>query len=39
VFFDSCTKRGVHVGRNEQAFRQSRSDAQDFVRGVFFPAK
>jgi dienelactone hydrolase len=35
-FLDRCTERGVHVGRNERAFRQSRSDAQEFVRGIFF---
>ncbi|MFC5496932.1 dienelactone hydrolase family protein [Caenimonas terrae] len=33
--FRSCVRRGVHVGRNEAAFRQSRSDAQAFVREVF----
>lgn len=33
--FRSCVRRGVHVGRNEAAFRQSRTDAQTFVREVF----
>lgn len=37
-FFEGCIKRGAHVGRDEQAFRQSRKDAQEFVRGIFFPA-
>lgn len=36
AFFNSCMRRGAHVGRNEQAFRQSRQDAQAFVREVFF---
>ncbi|WP_394788608.1 dienelactone hydrolase family protein [Rhodoferax sp.] len=36
AFFNGCVQRGVHVGRNEQAFRQSRSDAQAFVRSIFF---
>jgi dienelactone hydrolase len=35
-FFESCIRRGAHVGRNERAFRQSRKDAQDFVKEVFF---
>jgi dienelactone hydrolase len=35
-FLDACTKRGVHAGRNEQAFRQSRADVQEFVKSVFF---
>ena len=35
-FLDRCTERGVHAGRNERAFRQSRSDAQEFVRGIVF---
>jgi hypothetical protein len=34
AFFDSCVTRGVHVGRNEQAFRQSRKDVQAFVQSV-----
>lgn len=38
-FFSTCSKRGVHYGRNEAAFRQSRADAQDFVRSIFFPKK
>ena len=33
--FQSCVRRGVHVGRNEAAFRQSRKDTQAFVREVF----
>lgn len=39
AFFSSCIKRGVHYGRNERAFRQSRADAQSFVQSVFFPKK
>lgn len=39
AFFESCRKRGVHYGRNEKAFRQSRTDAQSFVQSVFFPKK
>nr|WP_315237666.1 dienelactone hydrolase family protein [uncultured Albidiferax sp.] len=39
AFFNSCVQRGAHVGRNEQAFRQSRSDAQEFVRSIFFAGK
>ncbi|WP_212758167.1 dienelactone hydrolase family protein [Usitatibacter palustris] len=35
-FFQGCMKRGVHAGRNEAAFRQSRKDAQAFAREVFF---
>lgn len=35
ALFVSCNKRGVHYGRNEKAFRQSRSDAQSFVQSVF----
>ena len=38
-FFQGCAKRGVHAGRNESAFRQSRRDAQAFVREVFFGGK
>lgn len=34
--FATCSKRGVHFGRNENAFRQSRADAQSFVKSVFF---
>ncbi len=34
AFFDSCVTRGVHVGRNERAFRQSRKDVQAFVQSV-----
>jgi dienelactone hydrolase len=36
AFFNDCRKRGVHVGRNEQAFMQSRKDAQAFLKEVFF---
>jgi dienelactone hydrolase len=40
AFFDACAKRGgVHAGRNEAAFRQSRADAQAFVKEVFFKNK
>lgn len=35
AFYSSCMRRGVHVGRNEQAFRQSRKDVQEFVKEVF----
>ncbi len=35
-FFSRRIKRGVHVGRNELAFRQSRMDVQAFAREVFF---
>ena len=38
-FFKSCTKLGVHYGRNDAAFRQSRADAQSFVQSVFFTKK
>lgn len=38
-FLKSCTQRGVHAGRNETAFRQSRKDAQAFVREVFFAGR
>jgi dienelactone hydrolase len=38
-FFGGCVKRGVHAGRNEPAFRQSRKDAQAFAREVFFGGK
>jgi dienelactone hydrolase len=34
-FFTGCLRRGAHVGRNEQAFRQSRQDALAFARKVF----
>ncbi|MDW3687853.1 dienelactone hydrolase family protein [Cupriavidus sp. CV2] len=36
AFFSKCSKLGTHVGRNESAFQKSRSDAQAFVREVFF---
>ena len=38
-FFASCSKLGVHYGRNEKVFRQSRADAQNFVQSVFFEKK
>ena len=38
-FFNGCVKRGVHVGRNELAFRQSRRDIQAFAREIFFGGK
>ncbi|PMS35916.1 dienelactone hydrolase [Trinickia symbiotica] len=38
-FFAGCSKLGAHVGRNEAAFRKSRSDAQAFVREVFFASQ
>lgn len=34
-FFSGCMKRGVNVGRNEQAFRQSQQDVQTFVPEIF----
>lgn len=39
AFFNTCSKRGVHYGRSETAFKQSRTDAQSFVQSVFFPKK
>lgn len=36
TFFDGCSTRGAHVGRNEMALRQSRDDVREFVRKVFF---
>jgi dienelactone hydrolase len=39
TFFNLCITRGVHVGRNETAFRQSRKDVQEFLRSVFFADK
>ena len=39
AYFNSCVTRGVHVGRNEIAFRQSRKDVQAFVQSVFMPDK
>lgn len=36
AFFEGCSTRGVHVGRNEMALRQSREDVREFVRKVFF---
>jgi dienelactone hydrolase len=38
-FFSGCVRRGVHVGRNELAFRQSRKDTQTFAREIFFGGK
>jgi dienelactone hydrolase len=38
-YFNSCVTRGVHVGRNEIAFRQSRKDVQAFVRSTFIDTK
>jgi dienelactone hydrolase len=32
AFITNCMTRGVHAGRNETAFRQSRSDVQAFVK-------
>lgn len=34
-FLAACTKRGVHYGRNDSAFRKSRSDVQAFIRQTF----
>jgi dienelactone hydrolase len=34
AFFNACVTRGVHAGRNEQAFRQSRTDVQNFVKQI-----
>jgi dienelactone hydrolase len=34
AFFGTCMRRGVHVGRNELAFQQSRKDVQEFVKEV-----
>ena len=39
AYFNSCVTRGVHVGRNEIAFRQSGKDVQAFVQSVFMPDK
>jgi dienelactone hydrolase len=36
AYFQTCSHRGVHYGRNERAFRKSREDAQAFVKSVFF---
>lgn len=38
-FFEGCLSRGVHAGRNESAFRQSRADVKAFVQQVFFAGK
>lgn len=38
-YFNSCVTRGVHVGRNERAFRQSRKDVQEFLQSIFFVGK
>ncbi|WP_332853945.1 dienelactone hydrolase family protein [Duganella sp. S19_KUP01_CR8] len=37
-YFAGCVKRGVHVGRNDAALRQSRHDALEFASQVFFGA-
>jgi dienelactone hydrolase len=34
AFSNACVTRGVHAGRNEQAFRQSRTDVQNFVKQI-----
>ncbi|GAB3252003.1 dienelactone hydrolase family protein [Chitinimonas naiadis] len=34
-FFKGCVKLGAHVGRNEQAYLQSRRDVQALVREIF----
>ena len=34
-FLAACSKRGVHYGRNDSAFRKSRTDVQAFVRQTF----
>jgi dienelactone hydrolase len=39
AFFNSCMTRGVHAGRNEQAFRKSRDDVQSFVKEVLMNSK
>jgi hypothetical protein len=39
AYFNTCLTRGVHVGRNEQAFRQSRKDVQAFVQKELVDAK
>jgi dienelactone hydrolase len=38
-YFKSCVTRGVHVGRNEIAFRQSRKDVQAFVKANLIDGK
>lgn len=38
-FFSSCSKRGAHSGRNEDAYRKAREDAQLFAKSVFFDSK
>lgn len=38
-FFNACTVRGVHVGRNNAAARQSRLDVLEFTRHVFFDGR
>jgi dienelactone hydrolase len=39
AFFNSCQTRGASVGRNEQAFRQSRKDVQAFVASTLLEGK
>lgn len=34
-FYNHCAKRGVHIGRNEKAYRQSRQDVLEFVKQNF----
>ena len=38
-YLNACMQHGVHVGRNEEAFKQSRKDAVVFVRELFFPGQ
>ena len=38
-FLAACTRRGVHVGRNNAALKQSREDAMKFALQVFFGAQ
>lgn len=38
-FFSSCSKRGAHNGRNEDAYRKARDDVQLFAKSVFFDSK
>lgn len=38
-FFSSCSKRGAHNGRNEDAYRKAREDVQLFTKAVFFDSK
>lgn len=36
AFFNSCSKRGVHVGRNEQAYQRLRADVMTLTREILF---